>query len=100
METLFISALMKEKNEQEKKKDNQYKLNKALAIAIGLITTALQLFRLCRFHIATMIEMLQIYSQSDFLELMSITAKNTGNNNFLFPRNMDVFPSIDDHAGQ
>ena len=92
METLFISALMKEKNEQEKKKDNQYKLNKALAIAIGLITTALQLFRLCRFHIATMIEMLQIYSQSDFLELMSITAKNTGNNNFLFPRNMDVFP--------
>ena len=36
--TLFIGALMKEKKEQ-KKKGNQYKLNKAMAIAIGLITT-------------------------------------------------------------
>ena len=31
----FIGVLMKEK--KEKKKDNQYKLKKALAIAIGLI---------------------------------------------------------------
>ena len=58
VETLFISALMKEKKEQEKKKDNQYKLNKAMAIAIGLITTDLQLLRLCRFHLATMTEIL------------------------------------------
>ncbi len=31
-----IGALTKEKEEKEKKKDNPYKLNKAMAIAIGL----------------------------------------------------------------
>ena len=34
---LFIGVLMKEEK-KEKKKDNQYKLKKAMAIAIGLIT--------------------------------------------------------------
>ena len=66
VETLFTGALMKEKKEEEKKKDNQYKLNKAMAITIGLITTELQLLRLCRFDLATITEMPQIYSPSDF----------------------------------
>ena len=60
-------GLMKEKKEEEKKKDIQYKLNKAMAIAIGLITTALQLLGPCRFDLATMTEMPQINSPSDFL---------------------------------
>ena len=63
---------MKEMKEEEKTKDNQYKINKATAIAIGLITTDLQLLRLCRFGFATMTEMPQIYSPSDFLEMMSL----------------------------
>ena len=91
---------MKEKKEGEDKKDNQYKLNKAMAIAIGLITTDLQLFRLCRFHLATMTEMPQIYIPSDFLELMSLL-RRLAITIFCFPQNMDVFPceSIDNHPG-
>ncbi len=43
IEKLFIGVLMKEKEEKEKKKDNQYHLKKAmgLAIAIGLKTSFL-----------------------------------------------------------
>ena len=41
MNQFGIGVLMKEEEkEKEKKKDNQYKLNKAMAIAIGLITSA------------------------------------------------------------
>ncbi len=41
---LSIGAFTKgKKKEKEKKKDNQYKLNKAMAIAIGLIYTRIPL---------------------------------------------------------
>ncbi len=75
---------MKEK-EEEKKKGNQYKLNKATAIVIGLIIADLQLLRLCRFYLATMTEMPQIYSPSDFLELMSLL-RRLAITIFCFPR--------------
>ena len=47
-----MGALMKKKKEEENKKDNQYKLN-----------------------LANMTEMPQIYSPSDFLELMSLLGR-------------------------
>ncbi len=42
LKKLFIGALTKEKEEEEKKKDKLYKLNKVMAITIGLIGLDLQ----------------------------------------------------------